>query len=78
MIETNSYKSEVLLSALNALEPGTLYYNKYAVERSQRKGVNSVIAYAALKDSPTTKVIVDASLSHFSQISALQNRERTN
>ena len=58
MTETSEHQAAALLSALSSLETGSLYYDKYVVDQGQRRGVNSIIAYASLKTDPNCKVIL--------------------
>lgn len=56
LTETSANQAEALLSALSALETGSLYYDKYIVEQGQRRGINSIIAYARIKEDPSQEV----------------------
>ena len=53
LTETSANQAEALLSALSSLEIGSLYYDKYIVDQGQRRGINSIIAYARVKENPT-------------------------
>lgn len=52
LTETSEQQAAALLSALSTLEPGSLYYDKYVVEQGQRRGANSIIAFAHTKAEP--------------------------
>lgn len=60
LTETSANQAEALLSALSSLEIGSLYYDKYVVDQGQRRGINSIIAYARCKDEPTREVKMPA------------------
>lgn len=56
LTETSANQAEALLSALSSLEVGSLYYDKYIVDKGQRRGINSIVAYARIKANPHRQV----------------------